>query len=108
MSSTEELYQIADKLRAVACLGRRFAENHYDVERYEQVLAASARLIAVLEQRSPDEVLAQFQDNLLHVSPLAGAEAAVCRNGQILLNPARGRRPVGLAGRLDGSGRDAD
>jgi ADP-ribose pyrophosphatase YjhB (NUDIX family) len=85
MSSIEELYQIADELRAIACLGRRFAENHYDVERYEQVLAATARLIAVLEQRSPDEVLTQFQDNLLHVSPLAGAEVAVVRDDQILL-----------------------
>jgi ADP-ribose pyrophosphatase YjhB (NUDIX family) len=77
MVSVEEIYQVADELRAVACLGLRFAENDYDLERYERVMAASARLIAGLEQRSPDEVVAQFQDNLLHVSPLAGAEAAV-------------------------------
>lgn len=57
MSLTEELYQIADELRAVACLGRLFAKSHYDAENYERVLAASARLVAVVEQRSPDEVL---------------------------------------------------
>ena len=85
MSSTEELYQIADELRAAACLGRHFARNHYDAENYERILAASARLVAALERRSPDEVLTQFQDNLLHVSPLAGAEATVFRGDKLLL-----------------------
>lgn len=85
MSSTEELYQIADELRSVACLGLRFAENPYDAERYERILAASARIIAVLEHRAPDEVLTRFQDNLLHLSPLIGAEATVFRDGELLL-----------------------
>jgi ADP-ribose pyrophosphatase YjhB (NUDIX family) len=85
VSSTEDLYQIADELRAVASLGLRYTESRYDRGRYERVLAASARLVAALEQRSPDEVLLQFQDNLLHVSPLAGAEAAVFRDGSLLL-----------------------
>ncbi len=85
MSSAEELYQIADELRAIACLGLRYNQNPYDVTRYQRVLTASARLIAMLEQRPPDDVLAQFQDNLSHVSPLAGVEAVVVREGQILL-----------------------
>lgn len=85
MSSTEELYQIADELRAVASLGLRFAENGYDVERYKRVLAASARLMGVLEQKPPGEILVQFQGNLFHVSPLAGSNAAVVRDGQLLL-----------------------
>ena len=85
MSSTEDLYLIADELRAVANLGLRFAESPYDKERYERVLSASARLIAALEQRSPDEVLLQFKDNLDHLSPNAGANAAVFRDGRILL-----------------------
>jgi ADP-ribose pyrophosphatase YjhB (NUDIX family) len=81
----EELYQIADELRAVACLGQQFAKDRYNVARYERVLAASARLIAALEHKPPDKILAQFQDNLLHVSPLQGAEAVVFRDGQVLL-----------------------
>ena len=35
--------------------------------------------------RSPDQVLAQFQDNLLRASPLVGAEAVVVRDEQVLL-----------------------
>ena len=85
MSSTEELYQIADELRTIANLGLQFADNEYHKERYTRILSLSARLIAVLEHRSPDAVLAQLQDNLSHVSPLAGAEAAVFRDDKLLL-----------------------
>jgi len=84
MSSTAELYQIADELRGIASLGLNFATNRYEVENYRRVLALSARLIAALEQRSPAEIVPQFQDNLQHISPLAGAEAAVVREGRLL------------------------
>jgi len=85
MSSTEEMYCIADELRAIVCAGLRFTENRYDREYYERVLAASARLIAAIENRSSEEVLTGFKDNLLHKRPLAGAEAVVVCNGEILL-----------------------
>jgi len=81
----EQVYQIADELRAVANLGLHYAEDQYNKERYGRVLSASAGLVAALEQRSPDEVLAQFEDNLSHVSPHTGAEAAVFRDGRVLL-----------------------
>jgi ADP-ribose pyrophosphatase YjhB (NUDIX family) len=79
------MYQIADELRAMANLGLRFAENPYDKERYERVLTASARLIAAVEKRPADEVLAQFEGDLSHISPVAVANAAVFRDGRILL-----------------------
>ncbi len=84
-SSTGELYQIADELRGIASLGLNFATDRYEVENYRRVLALSARLIAALEQRSPAEIVRQFQDNLQHVSPLAGVEAAVVQEGRLLL-----------------------
>ena len=85
MSSAEKLYTIADELRAIASIGLHFAENPYDKERYERALALSARLVGALEQRSPNEVLAVYRDNLSHFSPNAGADAAVFRDGRILL-----------------------
>lgn len=85
MSSTSEIYAIADELRAIANMGLRYAENEYDTERYRRVLASAARLVAALEHGTADEVLARFEDNLSHVSPLAGAEAAVMRDGALLL-----------------------
>jgi ADP-ribose pyrophosphatase YjhB (NUDIX family) len=85
MDSSGELYVIADELRAIANLGLAFYKNDYDRERYEHVLAASARLVAVLDYRALDEVLAVYRDNLNHLSPLVGAEAAVFRGDAILL-----------------------
>lgn len=85
MSTAEELYQIADELRAVASLGLRYAVNEYEAERCRRMLTASARLVALLERRPPDEVLGRFLDNLDHISPQAGAEAAVFRDGRLLL-----------------------
>ncbi len=81
----DKLYQIADEIRGVANMGLRYAQDEYDMERYQKVLLASTRIVAALEQRSSDEILAQYQDDLDHVSPHAGAEAALFRDGKLLL-----------------------
>ena len=80
-----KLYAIADELRAVANLGLHYSENGYDRERYEKVLTASARIVGALDDKPASQVLALFRDNLDHVSPLLGAEAAVFRDGRLLL-----------------------
>ena len=85
MPLNDDIYRIADELRGVASLGLHYAENPYDKERYEQVLRGSARLVAALEHRPAEEVLEQYEDNLSHMSRLIGAEAAVFRDGRILL-----------------------
>ena len=85
MPANDELYLIADELRAIANMGIRFAENSYDTERYERVRTASARIVAALERRSPDEVLERYDDNLAQVTPQTGSSAAVVREGRILL-----------------------
>ena len=85
MSLSEEFYQIADELRGIANLGLLFSKSRYERERLERVLAASARIVAALEQRPVDDVLARYRGNMVHVSPLIGAEAAVWRQGKLLL-----------------------
>ena len=82
MSLTKEIYHIADELRSVTYMGLRFAKDHHDVSNVWRVLSASARLIAALEQRSPDEVMGQNEDNLSHTSPLMAASAAVFCDGE--------------------------
>ncbi len=81
----DEIYRVADELRAIANHGLHFCVDGYDHERYEQVLAASARLVAALEQGSPEEVMAQYRGRMDYVSPLQGVEAAVFRSGRLLL-----------------------
>lgn len=81
----EELYQIADELRAIANAGLRWSENGYDKERYERVLKASARMLAATGNVSEDEIYVQYTGNLLHLSPVLCVEAALFREGKILL-----------------------
>ena len=85
MSFRDELYRTADELRGIATEGARYADNDYDRRRYGRVLSLSARLVAAIEQRSPDEVMEEYKQNLAHVTPFVAADAAVFRGGRILL-----------------------
>jgi ADP-ribose pyrophosphatase YjhB (NUDIX family) len=85
MTFEDEIYQIADELRAIASNGLYFSEDSYDRERYEKALELSSRLIALLENRPSDEVHLEFQDTLLHLSPLVGVSSFVQKDGKVLL-----------------------
>jgi ADP-ribose pyrophosphatase YjhB (NUDIX family) len=85
LSLTETVYLAADELRSLADEGLLFTEGPYDRERYERILSVSARLVAALDARAPEEVAAQYHDNLSHISPFLGAEAAVFRAERLLL-----------------------
>ena len=85
MSFQSEVYLIADELRSIANAGAYYAENDYDRERYERALSLSARLVAAIEERPAGDVMAEYKQNLMHVSPLVGADAAVFRDGRMLL-----------------------
>ncbi|MDE0221948.1 MAG: NUDIX hydrolase N-terminal domain-containing protein [Spirochaetaceae bacterium] len=85
MSFQDEVYLIADELRSIANAGVFYAENEYDRERYERALSLSARLVAAIEKRPADDVMEEYRQSLMHVSPLVGADAAVFRDGRMLL-----------------------
>jgi ADP-ribose pyrophosphatase YjhB (NUDIX family) len=80
-----DLYLIADELRTIANYGLMHQKNEYDRERLYQVLSTSARMIGILEKASPDDVIAAYQGNMNHISPLIGAEAAVFKDDRLLL-----------------------
>lgn len=82
---TGEMYLIADELRSVADMGLRYSEIEYDCERYHRVRELSARLVAAIEERPSDDVIAEYEGSLTHITPFVGADAAVFRDGQILL-----------------------
>ncbi len=92
--------QIADELRAIASSGLLWTDSHYDRERYERILAVSARLIGTLEQRPATGILAHFQDNLFHMSPLAGVEVVVIQNEKVALVQRRDDKLWALPGGL--------
>ena len=82
---TGEMYLIADELRSIADMGLHYSENDYDRERYRRALSLSARLVAAIEQRSADDVLTEYEGSLPHATPYVCADAAVFRDGRILL-----------------------
>ena len=85
MDSRDEIYLIADELRSVADMGLHYAQNEYDRERYSRALSLSARLVASIEKRLASDVREEYEGSLPHATPYVGADAAVFRDGRILL-----------------------
>ena len=82
---TGEMYLVADELRSIAELGLHYADNDYDRERYGRARSLSARLVAALEQRPADDVMEEYLGSPVHATPYVAADAAVFRDGRILL-----------------------
>ena len=77
MNARDDIYLIADELHSIADLGLHYAENDYDRERYARALSLSARLVAAIEKRTADEVMAEYEGSLPHATPYVAADAAV-------------------------------
>ena len=85
MDTTSEMYLVADELRSIADLGLHFSQNDYDKDRYDRVRSLSVRLIAAIEGRAVDDVMLEYREPWVHATPYVAAEAAVFREGRILL-----------------------
>ena len=85
MTFQDEMYMIADELRSIADWGAHYAENDYDRARYARALSLSARMVAAVEGRPEDEVMAEYEKGPSRYTPFAAAEAAVFRGERILL-----------------------
>src|SRR5688572_19264536 len=82
----DTIYQAIDKLRAISTMGLYYAKTEYDKERYEQILSVAFDLLANLEERPFEAIKREFlEDNWLHMSPAAGAEAVIVREEKIML-----------------------
>jgi ADP-ribose pyrophosphatase YjhB (NUDIX family) len=82
----DTLYQAIDELRAISTMGLYYSKTEYDKERYQHVLSVALGLLANLEDRPFEEVEQEFlEDNWLHMSPAAGAEAVIFHEEQIML-----------------------
>jgi ADP-ribose pyrophosphatase YjhB (NUDIX family) len=85
MSTQQDLALIADKLQTLANLGTKYSEDSYDLDRYHEIRSLSAQILGLAEARPADEVLVKLKDNISHVCPLLGSEAAVFRDNRLLL-----------------------
>lgn len=92
------LYTIADELQAIATLGLEYARNDYERERYQKVLAASQKIVVIADGQPVINAANQYHDISGHLCPLLGADAAVFKNGQILLIQRRDNSLWGTPG----------
>ena len=82
----DDVYQAADELKSIGTMGLRYTLSDYDTDRYQRTLNISLRLLSKLEDRAIELIDRDYRrDVLAHISPINGAEAAVFRQGQILL-----------------------
>lgn len=84
MDATGEMHLIADELHSIADLGLHYAQTDYDKARYGRIRSLSARLVAALEGSTADAILKGWE-TVIRATPFVSADAAVFREGQILL-----------------------
>ncbi len=98
----QALYLIADEMRGMATIGRHFAGNVYEVERAHRMMELAAKVAALADEGTPEEVAAVFAAEPWHrASPAIGVDAAVFdAGGRILLVRRRDTEQWALPGGL--------
>ncbi len=75
----------AKRLQALAQTGLAFANNEYDRERYNSVMAIAAAMVAAGSGGEPAHVTALFSAERGYATPKVDVRAAIVREGRILL-----------------------
>lgn len=81
-----DILTLLDELRVIAGNGLTYAENPYDIERYQRLMALTTRHYAKLLNLPPADVQARLAADIGYLTPKVGADAAIFNDdGQILL-----------------------
>lgn len=81
-----KLVQIAAQLRALSTNGQFWAEDPYQLERYQKILGLSAQLMSLVDERPASEIERIYFDDMRYITPTTGVETAVFDEaGRILL-----------------------
>ena len=75
----------AQKLQAIAQNGLTYSEGSYDIERYEQLRAIAAEMMATYSQTEPSYILDLFNAETGYATPKVDVRGAVFRDQKILL-----------------------
>ena len=83
----QRLYIIADRMRNMATIGKHFADNVYEQERLDTMLALAVEVAALAdEEYTPDEIRAHFWAEPWHrLSPAIGVDAFVLNSHHEIL-----------------------
>lgn len=75
----------AKKIAALAQTGRHFSTNHYDSERYDQLLYIAAQMLADAAGADAKRVLSVLELDEGYITPKVDVRGAVFREGKVLL-----------------------
>ena len=107
-AAEETILRVAGKLRALSNNGLRFADNPYQTETFEQMLALCAELTALVDARPLAKIQRHFFDDTRYISPYTVVDSAVFDDSRPYSpDPTGGQRALGAAGRVVRGGRPA-
>lgn len=75
----------AKKIAALAQTGLHFSTNHYDSDRYEQLLDIAAEMLADAADADPERVKTLLELDDGYITPKVDVRGAVFRDGKVLL-----------------------
>ena len=81
----QKMLDRAKRLQAIAQNGLTYAKDQYDVERFEQVQAIAAEIMADRTPQSVEEIVDIFSDQVGYATPKVDVRGVVFRDGRILL-----------------------
>jgi ADP-ribose pyrophosphatase YjhB (NUDIX family) len=84
---TRELFELADEIRAIASTGLHYAENEFDRDRYQRLMAVAARLVTLQGNGDATEAIEQLllEADRGYVTPKVDVRMAVFREDRVLL-----------------------
>ena len=86
MTTENDILTLLEKVQTIARLGLNYAQNSYDRERYEQLLALAVGAYSAELSLPASEIEGRFSAELGHITPKIGADAAIFNEqGHILL-----------------------
>ncbi len=75
----------AKKIAALARTGLHYSQNHYDSDRYEQLLEIAAQMLAQAAGTDSERIKAILEVDEGYVTPKVDVRGAVFRRGEVLL-----------------------
>ena len=94
MATENDIFTLLEKVQTIARVGLNYAQDRYDRERYEQLLALAVEAYSAELNLPLDQIRGRFSAEFGHITPKIGADAAIFNaQGHILLME-----------RIDGSG----
>ena len=97
MKSSDWL-KIVEELKSIAQNGLTYCDNHFDIERYEQIQELAAKIIANNTEYNTNQIIDIFAKDQGYLTPKLDVRAAIFKSGKILLSKEKADQRWSLPG----------